>query len=123
MQPVFFGAFYGYIIFITRLLNLSSPPQHNFSSDFTFPIKATLYMILKSYDFEGIIKMKWTVKLHQCFELELQQLNVDIQDELLAHALLLEKFGPQPGRPTVDTLKGSHYVNMKELRFRTKQGV
>ncbi len=40
-----------------------------------------------------------------------------LQDELLAHALLLREFGPSLGRPTVDTLKGSKFPNMKELRF------
>lgn len=40
-----------------------------------------------------------------------------LQDELLAHARLLQEFGPHLGRPTVDTLKGSKYANMKELRF------
>ena len=40
-----------------------------------------------------------------------------LQDELLAHALLLKDFGPGLGRPTVDTLKGSQHANMKELRF------
>ena len=40
-----------------------------------------------------------------------------LQDELLAHAVLLSEFGPQLGRPTVDTLKGSTHPNMKELRF------
>ena len=40
-----------------------------------------------------------------------------LQDELLSHALLLREFGPNLGRPTVDTLKGSKFPNMKELRF------
>jgi transcriptional regulator with XRE-family HTH domain len=40
-----------------------------------------------------------------------------LQDELLAHALLLSQVGPGLGRPTVDTLKGSKHANMKELRF------
>ena len=31
---------------------------------------------------------------------------------------LLEEFGPALGRPTVDTLQASRYVNMKELRPR-----
>ncbi|OIQ89889.1 hypothetical protein GALL_281970 [mine drainage metagenome] len=35
----------------------------------------------------------------------------------LAHARLLAEFGPNLGRPTVDTLKGSRHTNMKELRF------
>ena len=41
----------------------------------------------------------------------------DLQDEFLAHAKLLATFGPDLGRPTVDTLKGSRHSNMKELRF------
>ena len=41
----------------------------------------------------------------------------DLQDELLAHAKLLAQFGPNLGRPTVDTLKASRHPNMKELRF------
>lgn len=40
-----------------------------------------------------------------------------LQEELFAHAKLLAQFGPNLGRPTVDTLKGSNYTNMKELRF------
>ena len=46
-----------------------------------------------------------------------------LQDELLAHARLLQEFGPHLGRPTVDTLKGSKYANMKELRFDCEGGV
>ena len=40
-----------------------------------------------------------------------------MQDELLAHDLLLSQFGPGLGRLTADTLKGSKHANMKELRF------
>lgn len=47
----------------------------------------------------------------------------EVQDELLAQAKLLETFGPQLGRPRVDTLKGSRYPNMKELRFEAAGGV
>ena len=46
-----------------------------------------------------------------------------MQDELLAHAKLLETFGPTLGRPRVDTLNGSRHSNMKELRFRAANGV
>lgn len=35
----------------------------------------------------------------------------------MAHARLLAEFGPNLGRPSVDTLKGSRHANMKELRF------
>lgn len=46
-----------------------------------------------------------------------------LQDELLAHARLLQEFGPHLGRPTVDTLKDSKHANMKELRFDCEGGV
>jgi hypothetical protein len=42
---------------------------------------------------------------------------------MLTKAKVLEKFGPQLGRPHVDTLNGSDYTNMKELRFDTRDGV
>jgi hypothetical protein len=37
--------------------------------------------------------------------------------EILGLARLLQQFGPQLGRPRVDTLNGSRHANMKELRF------
>jgi hypothetical protein len=36
---------------------------------------------------------------------------------------LLQQFGPQLGRPRVDTLKDSRHTNMKELRFDAADGV
>lgn len=59
----------------------------------------------------------WTVLFHAEFDAEFHGLDEDLQDELLAHAKLLQAFGPNLGRPTVDTLKGSKHANMKELRF------
>ncbi|MCC7545011.1 MAG: type II toxin-antitoxin system RelE/ParE family toxin, partial [Aquabacterium sp.] len=50
--------------------------------------------------------MVWTVLFHDDFDSELSHLPDDLQDELLAHARLLAEFGPNLGRPTVDTLKG-----------------
>ena len=41
----------------------------------------------------------------------------------MAHAGLLEQFGPSLGRPRVDTLKGSRHTNMKEIRFDADNGV
>lgn len=61
--------------------------------------------------------MTWSVLFHDDFDTEFAALDDDLQDELLAHAKLLEEFGPNLGRPTVDTLKGSKHANMKELRF------
>ena len=61
--------------------------------------------------------MSWDILFHDDFAVEFAALAESLQDELLAHALLLRDFGPGLGRPTVDTLKGSKHTNMKDLRF------
>ena len=61
--------------------------------------------------------MPWSVDLHAQFVAEFDALPESVQDELLAHMAVLEVFGPQLGRPRVDTLNGSRHKNMKELRF------
>ena len=61
--------------------------------------------------------MAWSVLFHDAFAAEFDGMKVDLQDELLAHARLLAEFGPNLGRPSVDTLKGSRHAQMKELRF------
>ena len=61
--------------------------------------------------------MPWRVLFHDAFLAEFQAMDEALQDELLAHARLLQEFGPHLGRPTVDTLKGSKHTNMKEMRF------
>jgi hypothetical protein len=61
--------------------------------------------------------MTWTVLIHDDFADELAALDEKLQDELFAHAKLLAEFGPNLGRPTVDTLKGTSHANMKEMRF------
>lgn len=67
--------------------------------------------------------MQWQVEFYQTFEPEFDALEADVQDELLAKVILLERFGPSLGRPSVDTLNGSRYSNMKELRFSAGDGV
>ncbi len=67
--------------------------------------------------------MKWEVDFHADFVPEYRALHKDVQDELLPHLGLLEEFGPQLGRPRVDSLKGSCHANMKELRFDAADGV
>lgn len=66
--------------------------------------------------------MQWNVEFHDDFEPEFLAFQPAVQDALLAVAKLLADFGPQLGRPYVDTLKGSKYVNMKELRFEAADG-
>jgi hypothetical protein len=67
--------------------------------------------------------MEWIVNLHESFEEEFDNLPKEVQTELSATAELLVKFGHQLGRPHVDTLNGSEYSNMKELRFDACDGV
>lgn len=61
--------------------------------------------------------MAWTVLLHDDFAPEFDELSEDVQDELLALMIALEGLGPRLGRPDADTLDGSKFKNMKELRF------
>ena len=61
--------------------------------------------------------MPWVVRFDDEFELEFVNLQQEVQDHLLAAARILADYGPQLGRPYVDTLKGSNHPNMKELRF------
>ena len=66
--------------------------------------------------------MPWEVRFDEAFEREFDQLPESVQDELLARAKVLAQFGPQLGRPQADTLEGSRYPNMKELRFKCEDG-
>lgn len=67
--------------------------------------------------------MTWTVRFHDAFEGEFDELHEDVQNEILSLMGLLKEFGPRLGRPRVDTLKGSAHANMKELRFDAADGV
>jgi hypothetical protein len=66
--------------------------------------------------------MPWIVEFDDDFESEFMAFDPAVQDALLAVAKLLADFGPQLGRPYADTLKGSKYANMKELRFEASNG-
>src|SRR3984885_4582618 len=67
--------------------------------------------------------MAWVVRFAVGFEPEFAALSEAVRIELLAQAKVLEQFGPQTGRPRVDTLKGSKHANMKEMRFDAVDGV
>lgn len=57
--------------------------------------------------------MEWMVKFHEDFKEEFDGLDKNVRKDLISSAISLQKLGPQLGRPTVDTLKGSKYDNMK----------
>jgi hypothetical protein len=65
----------------------------------------------------------WTVSNHEAFDPEYDDLAEQVQDEILALKLLLQDYGPNLGRPHVDTLNDSKHPNLKELRFNADDGV
>jgi hypothetical protein len=65
---------------------------------------------------------RWTVEIGDEFEPEFNELHEDVRTEVLALSRVLQQFGPQLGRPRVDTLNGSRHANMKELRFSAADG-
>src|SRR6202166_4450596 len=66
--------------------------------------------------------VSWRVEIGDEFKLEFFALHEEVRVEILALTRLLQQFGPQLGRPRVDTLKGSRHANMKELRFSAAGG-
>ncbi len=69
------------------------------------------------------VGMTWQVAFHHEFVPEFRDLPVKVQDEIYTVGRLLEQFGPQLGRPRVDTLNGSRHANMKEMRSRRRRGM
>lgn len=63
------------------------------------------------------IDSAWEIGFHDDFAPEFRGFSKVIQDALFALLIKLRQFGPQLGRPDVDTLNGSQFPNMKELRF------
>jgi len=71
----------------------------------------------------GVWLQTWTVEFHEKFDAEMQKFPLDAQDEILALANMLAATGPRLGRPQSDTLNGSSFANVKELRFNAANGV
>ena len=66
----------------------------------------------------NIPKREWLVDLHPEFRGWLDELmDNTLREEILKHAKALKYMGPGAGRPLVDTVKGSKFPNMKELRM------
>jgi len=58
----------------------------------------------------------WAVSTTDVFDEWFQALDDQERAEIEAKVNLLEMFGPALGRPHADTLNGSRFANMKELR-------
>jgi hypothetical protein len=60
--------------------------------------------------------MTWEVEVSDEFRAWYLDLRVEERTSVAACIAMLELHGPELGRPYVDTLKGSAFSNMKELR-------
>ena len=67
-------------------------------------------------------RVRWAVEIGTEFEPEFDALHEEVRMEIFALSRVLQQFGPQMGRPRVDTLNGSRHANMKELRFSAAGG-
>ncbi len=64
--------------------------------------------------------MTWEIEYTDEFGLWWEKLSL-VEQEAVAHAVgLLEELGPALSRPYADTIKGSKFNNMKELRVQHK---
>jgi hypothetical protein len=66
--------------------------------------------------------MEWMVVYHEEYLAELRAESEAVQDAVFAIAEMLKHSGPQLKRPYADTLNGSDYPNMKELRITLPDG-
>lgn len=80
-------------------------------------------MHLKTLGIEEHNQKQWEVVFHDEFLAEFGNWVDVVQDAVFRSLIKLRLFGPSLGRPSVDTLKGSEYPNMKELRVDAEGGV
>jgi hypothetical protein len=64
--------------------------------------------------------LQWIVEIGDEFQPEFDTLPEEVQDELLAKTRLLQQFGPQLGRPNVDTIQSSGWDMEGSFRFRPR---
>ncbi len=66
--------------------------------------------------------MGWKAEFYQDFASEYKKLPLEVQKKIAEYIILLMDKGSNLGRPVVDTLYGSKFPNMKELRYDSNQG-
>ncbi|ELJ4169088.1 type II toxin-antitoxin system RelE/ParE family toxin [Salmonella enterica] len=59
----------------------------------------------------------WQIITTRCFDEWFLAQEESLRESVYEAMGILEKFGPKLGRPYVDTLNGSDFSNMKELRI------
>lgn len=62
----------------------------------------------------------WSIEQTERFEAWYHELDDTDRANVLASLLLLQERGPMLPRPHADTVKGSQYANMKELRIQSQ---
>jgi hypothetical protein len=60
--------------------------------------------------------MAWELEASDEFRDRYRSLELDLRHSIAAGVDRLQQHGPELGRPFADTLKGSRFPNMKELR-------
>ena len=65
----------------------------------------------------------WTIEYTKEYENWFSLQDEENKIVINAKVILLSEFGPNLGRPYVDTIRGSKYSNLKELRIKYKQVV
>lgn len=76
------------------------------------------YSLYSFYKLQLIMdESMWTVLFGKVFEQWLLEQEEGLQDKVLADLLNLQNYGPRLPRPYADTVKGSRYNHMKELRI------
>lgn len=63
------------------------------------------------------INHQWNILFTDCFSNWLDQQDIPTKKSVAATLNLLKISGPELSRPYADTIKGSKYTNMKELRI------
>jgi hypothetical protein len=63
-----------------------------------------------------ILWVEWLVEFTDEFELWWNSLSEEEQEDVRSSVKVLQQRGPSLGRPHVDSVAGSRYPNMKELR-------
>jgi hypothetical protein len=63
---------------------------------------------------------QWKTATTDAFDAWFRGQSRGVRIEVAAAVEILAKVGPWQGRPLVDTLRGSRYANMKELRLRAE---
>lgn len=59
----------------------------------------------------------WDVETTDAFDIWFVVQTTALKEDMLAAMLILSEYGPQLGRPFADTVNGSTFSNMKELRI------